>query len=410
MKHARNWLGAVLLTVIVLATGGLVGWRLLQGEEQAERATGPLAVPVEVASVERGVIRIRRVFSGSLEPSFQVTLAPKIAGRIRSLPVDLADTVERGQVVARLDDAELEQDLAQAEADLAVRRAGLSEARSASDMAERELERVKTLNDRGVASESQLDNVRATSLARQAAVQVAEAQVMRAESLVKSARIRLGYATIKADWEGGDDTRVVAERFAEEGDTVSANTPLLSIIELDPVEAIIFATERDYALLDPGQPVTLTTDAYPARTWEGAVARVSPVFREGSRQARIEISVPNADGALKPGMFVRVEAILGSERDATIVPVEALAERDGRTVVFVVDAERLVTRMVPVTVGIRESGRVQIIVGEGHEAIDGDVVTLGQQLLGDESPVTIPASARTPRVESAAERREAGGA
>jgi RND family efflux transporter MFP subunit len=217
-------------------------------------------------------------------------------------------------------------------------------------------------------------------------VQVAEAQVTRAEALLQAARIRLGYTTIRAEWEGGDDQRIVAQRFAEQGDTISANTPLLSIIELDPIEAVIFATEREYALLAPGQPVTLTTDAYPDRTWTGDVARVSPIFREGSRQARVEISIENDDGALRPGMFVRVEAVLGQADDATIVPVQSLTERGGQTVVFVVGDDRATARMMPVTVGIRDGQRVQV-TGEG---IEGAVVTLGQQLLGEESAITLP--------------------
>src|SRR5690606_32467707 len=128
--------------------------------------------------------------------------------------------------------------------------------------AQRELDRVRTLNERGIASDSQLDTVQADYLSKQAAVQVAKAHVTRAEAALQSARIRLGYTVIAADWEGGDDQRVVAQRLVEEGDTVAANTPLLSVVELDPIDAVIFATEREYTLLSPGQRVTLTTDAY----------------------------------------------------------------------------------------------------------------------------------------------------
>jgi RND family efflux transporter MFP subunit len=139
-------------------------------------------------------------------------------------------------------------------------------------------------------------------------------------------------------------------------------------------------------LLAPGQPVTLVTDAYPARRWDGRVERVAPVFREGSRQARVEVTVPNEDEALKPGMFARVETVLDRRENATIVPVEALTDRDGREVVFIVDAEQSIALMVPVRVGIRQGGRVEVI----GDSIEGQVVTLGQQLLEEVSPITLP--------------------
>lgn len=399
MKRAIIWIAGLAVAILLLAAGALVFRRLMQdgGATGGLRASSP--VPVEIAPVEVGVIENRRVFSGALEATARVTIAPKVAGRIVSLPVDIADRVTRGQVVARLDSAEFEQSVAQADAELAVARASLVEAENALEIATREHDRVRTLHDRGVASSSQLDTARASSLAADANVQVARAQILRAEAALQAARIRLDYTTIRADWEEGDESRVVAERFAEEGDTVSASAPLLTIVELDPIDAVIYATERDYAMLAPGQPVTLSTDAFPQRIWSGEVARVAPVFREGSRQARVEVRVPNPEGALKPGMFVRVQTILGRDPDATIVPVEALAERDGRTVVFVVDPDHATARMTPVDVGIRDAGRVQVI-GDG---VRGAVVTLGQQLLGETSDITVPQS-DTPPARTAADR------
>ena len=151
---------------------------------------------------------------------------------------------------------------------------------------------------------------RSDQLAKQAAVKVAEAQVTRAEAAVSTARIRLGYTQVVAAWSGGDDERVVGQRLVEEGDTVAANTPLFSIVELDPITAVIFLTGRDYGRLKPGQLVTLTTDAYPQREFGGAVTRVAPVFQEASRQARAELTVANPQQLLKPGMFVRAAAVL----------------------------------------------------------------------------------------------------
>ena len=117
--------------------------------------------------------------------------------------------------------------------------------------------------------------------------------------------------------QGGDDRRVVAQRHVEEGDTVAANSPSFTIVELDPMTAVIHLTGRDYGRLESGQPVTLKTDANPGETFVGEVSRVAPVFQQASRQARAELTVANPQHRLKPGMFVRAEAVLERVEDAT---------------------------------------------------------------------------------------------
>lgn len=387
VRAVRNILFVIVLVAVVGGLGALVAWRLAAKPEAAPRSgVAGSVVPVQVAEVHHGTIEDRRVFSGSLEATARVTMAPKISGRIMSLRVDISDPVQRGQVIALLDSAEYEQTVAQADAEVAVAQAEHIAAESGLKIAQRELERVRTLHERGIASDSQLDTATADQMSLEAGVQVAVARVQRAQAALESARIRLGYTSIRAEWEGGDDARVVAERFVDEGDTVSANAPIVSIIELNPILAVIHATERDYALLEPEQSVTLSADAYPGQTFAGRVARVSPIFREGSRQARVEVIVPNPESLLKPGMFVRVEAILGRAEDAAIVPVEALAERNGGPVLFLVDDTGTTARMLSVQTGIRQGARVQIT----SPSIDGRVVTLGQQLLGESTSISIP--------------------
>ncbi|MCG3111392.1 MAG: efflux RND transporter periplasmic adaptor subunit [Candidatus Manganitrophus sp. SB1] len=351
----------------------------------ARRDTPP--APVEVAPIEQGPIVLRRTFSGTLEALAEFVVAPKVSGRVEGLAVDLADTVRRGQVVAELDDDEHLQAVAQARADLAVAKANLAEAESGLDIALRELQRIETLLERGVASESQRDTAKINQLAKQAQLDVAEAQLTRAESSLETANIRLRYTKITADWSGGDDRRVVAERYVDEGQTVSANAPLLLIVELDPLTGVIFVTEKDYARLRVGQTASLMTDAYPGEPFEGRIARIAPVFREATRQARVEMKIENAKRRLKPGMFIRATIVLDRVPETTIVPEQALTTRGDRTGVFVVNEADRTVAWREVTVGIREGGRVQV---EG-EGLSGRVVTLGQQLVDDGSRVTIPA-------------------
>ncbi|NKE70474.1 efflux RND transporter periplasmic adaptor subunit [Candidatus Manganitrophus noduliformans] len=378
------------MVVLVVVAVGFAWTAFSRMQEEAgskTRSEGDSPAPVEVAPIERGPIVLRRTFSGTLEALAEFVVAPKVSGRVEGLAVDLADTVRRGQVVAELDDDEHLQAVAQARADLAVAKANLAEAESGLDIALRELQRIETLLERGVASESQRDTAKINQLAKQAQLDVAEAQLTRAESSLETANIRLRYTKITADWSGGDDRRVVAERYVDEGQTVSANAPLLLIVELDPLTGVIFVTEKDYARLRVGQTASLMTDAYPGEPFEGRIARISPVFREATRQARVEMTIENAKRRLKPGMFIRATIVLDRVPETTIVPEQALTTRGDRTGVFVVNEADRTVAWREVTVGIREEGRVQV---EG-EGLSGRVVTLGQQLVDDGSRVTIPA-------------------
>jgi RND family efflux transporter MFP subunit len=328
----------------------------------------------------------RRVFSGALEAPAQLVVAPKIGGRVERLTVNLADGVSRGQVVAELDNAEYVQAVTQAKAELAVARATRVQADSTLAIAVRELERVTRLHERGVAAAADLDTARANRLARQAQLEVARAGVTRADAALATARIRLGYTRIVADWSDGGAHRVVAERFVNEGQTVSANTPLLRIVELDPIMGVIFATERDYGRLQPGQAVSLATDAYPGQTFSGRIARIAPVFREATRQARVEILAANPDQRLKPGMFIRATVVLDRVADAVMVPEQALTSRAGRTGVFLVSDDGRQVAWRTVRPGIRAGDRVQVLDAD----LSGRVVVLGQQLVEDGSAVILP--------------------
>ena len=389
MKRFISTLGILFVLLIVLALVWRI-WGETTAESQAPSASGR-PVPVEVARIEHGRIELHRMFSGTLESMARFQVAPKVGGRIEQLAVDLADQIDNGQVVATLDSDEYGQAVSQAEADLAVAEANLTEAQSALEIADRSMQRQSTLRERGVSSDAQFDTAKAEQLAAAARVEVAKAQVTRARSSVESARIRLGYTLVRATWNEGDNKRVVAERMVDEGDTVAANTPMMTIVELDPIQAVLFVAERDYARLKAGQAVLLRTDAFPDQAFRGKVARVSPVFESASRQARVELTVPNPEHLLKPGMFVRAEAILDTVEDATIVPEEAVVMRADRPVIFLVDESTMTVKLVPVKLGITHAGRTEVS-GEG---LTGRVVTLGQQLLDDGSKVNVANSENT---------------
>ncbi|MCF8052163.1 MAG: efflux RND transporter periplasmic adaptor subunit [Desulfobacterales bacterium] len=392
----------VIPTVLLMAAAA--AWIVLDQlqEKPGTGSSGPAKrpVPVEVAQVTHGPISLKRTFSGELEALAEFVVAPKVSGRVERIFVNIADLVERGQVVAELDNDEYIQAVAQAQADLAVARANLFEAKSALEIAGREFERTESLVKRGIASDSEYDAARQDQRAKQAQLNVAAAQVTKAESALETANIRLGYTKVTAGWTGGDDYRIVAERYVDEGQTVAANAPLLLIDDLDPIVGVVFVTERDYARLKPGQIVMLTTDAYPGEEFTGRIVRIAPVFQKTTRQARIEMTIDNPQHRLKPGMFIRATVVLNRVPEATIVPEQALTIRNEKTGVFIVSDDGSSVSWREVSVGIREGDRVQVD-GQG---LAGRVVTLGQQMVSDGSPITIPADLP----ETAADRGKAG--
>lgn len=384
LRHA----GIVLTSLLLTAACAGIAWTVWKRQTAPPAETGPTSerrLPVEAVEVASGLIRDVRNLSGTLEASSKFIVASKAAGRLAELLVDLGDPVERGQVVATLDDAEYVQAAAQSEAELMVREAARRQAMSALALSQRDYQRAQELQEQGIAPEAHLDEAEAALRSNEAALAVATAQVEQARALLELAKIRLGYTRIEAMWSDPTLAAVVSERHQDAGNTVQAGEPILSVVALDPLTAVVSVTERDYGRLSIGQTATLHTDATPGRTFDATIMRISPIFREASRQARIELRVRNADGVLKPGLFVRARIVLREETAERIVPLDAIVRRNGHDVIYIVNEEGDRVREVPVTIGIVEGDRAQVH-GEG---ITGRVVTLGQQLLRDGSGVSI---------------------
>jgi RND family efflux transporter MFP subunit len=384
---ATNKVILVIVSIVMVIGFGLPVWNHYQNRANSDRGgIKNQPVPVETAPIERGTITMRRTFSGELEALASFVVAPKVGGRVERVLVNISDMVTRGQVVAELDNGEYVQAVARARADLEVAKAKQIEAESAFETAKREFERTASLRNRDIASDSEFDAARQNQLAKKAQLKVAEAQVARAASSLETAKIQLGYTNVTAGWSGGDEHRIVAERFVDEGQTVAANAPLMSIVEIDPIVGLFFVTEVDYAQLKTGQPVTLNTNAYPEQRFSGRIDRIAPIFQKSTRQARVEMTIDNPRHQLKPGMFIRASVVLDRVSDAVIVPEQALTQRNDSLGVFVLKEDGQSVAWREVQVGIREGERVQV---EGNN-LSGRVVTLGLQQLKDGSLIRIP--------------------
>lgn len=385
----------VLLLLVLLS---LAGWRVLAiARDRAAKKSGSRpssAVAVAVSPARRETIREVRVLSGSIVPRSQFIAAPKIAGRLEKLYVDIGDAVRQGDRIADLDDEEYRQTVEQSRAELEVARANVVDSKSVLEIAAREYNRTQELLKQKVASEAETEKAQAILLAAQARQSVVLAQVRQAEAALKGDEVRLAYTRIVATWEGSDEVRVVGERFADEGAMLRANDPIVSILDVEPVLAILNVIERDYSLVQTGQVAVLSTDARPAERFPGRVTRKAPLLKEGSRQARVEIEIPNAERRLAPGMFVRAELVFDTHPDAQTVPAGALVRRDEQTGLFVADVQKRQARFVPVKTGIVNGESVEIL----SPALPDSIIVLGQHLLQDGSAILPPDAPPAPAV------------
>ncbi|MGB4704074.1 MAG: efflux RND transporter periplasmic adaptor subunit [Candidatus Saccharicenans sp.] len=395
------WLVVVLLVALLLWRVG----KVMFSKDNRGGMRQP-AVAVMISPVEKGLIRDLGQFSGTLIPKSQFLVAPKISGKLKKLYVNIGDRVTRGQVVAQLDDEEYRQQVLQAEADLKVARANFEEARNALELARKDFERAQTLHQRGIYSDSQLDVARAQYQSREAAYKVAEAQVANREAALETARVRLSYTRIIATWETGSDIRYVGERFVDEGALLSVNTPIISIVELHPITAVIYATEKEYFRIQVGQPVEISSSVFPGRKFSGRVVRVAPLLKETSRQARVEIDIPNEEGLLKPGMFINAEIEFARRENATLVPFGAVVSRMDQQGVFLADLENRKAIFQPVKVGIVEGEKAEILEPAN---LQGFVVTLGQHLLQDGMGIILPETRKPAEGEQKPQRPAGAG-
>lgn len=384
-KQMKKFLFALFILAIVVM-GGWLAYKRINASTNPGEARSLLAVAIDTQPIHRGVIKDIGIFTGSLFPKSKFIVAPKVSGWLKQLLVNVGDTVHQNQLIAIIDDQEFTQQVEQARAELQVAKANAENCASDLDLAEREYERAKTLREKQIASASELDESEAEFNSCQTRLKVALAQVTQKEAALKAAQLQLSYARVQAFWESDEQTRVVGERFVDEGALLQVNQPIVSVLENNTLIAVVYVVEKDYPKIEINQHAVISTDAYPDKTFTGTIVRIAPLLKESSRQARVEIEVPNSEQLLKPGMFVRAKIQFASYEDATLVPVAALVKRNDKQGIFIVEQKELKARFVPVKVGIMNDEWVQILEPE----ISGLVATLGNHLLEDGADITLP--------------------
>ncbi|MBN2410054.1 efflux RND transporter periplasmic adaptor subunit [candidate division KSB1 bacterium] len=372
---------------IIIVFVSFLGWRIISlvtaSLKQKVIRVDRQPVAVGVDSVRFEHIQQIRQFIGSIHPYYRYVVSPKVSGRIIRIQKRIGDRVNRGEIIAQIDDAEYEQAVIEAEANLRIAQASLLEATSQFELSRQELERVKSLQAKGIASPSELDAATTNFEAQQSRLALARAQVEQREASLKSAKIRLSYTILTAAEPG-----FIGERFVDEGGLIAANSPVVSVVGFEKVIVKTTVIERDYGLLSVGQEAEVDVDAYPDKSFPGVVTRIAPVLQEASRVAQMEVEVNNDSLILKPGMFTRVTVILQDKPSAQTVPAEAVITHGGVHGVFMVNSQDKTARFVPVETGIISTEKTEIL----SPRLEGLVIVLGQHLLEDGSPVIVTGS------------------
>lgn len=370
--------GLVAVGVVALAFFGFRLYSELSGGGGGGRPSGD-ATLVSVEAVRVASIRETVVTVGSLRAQERVDVTPRVNGRLLERLVDLGDNVSAGQLIARLDDDEIRQQVQQAEARLTVSEATVTQRAAELENARIVLERAQGLRDTELISAQDFEAARTRYDVAVSQLALANAQVTQSVAGLEELKIRLDQTRIVAPISG-----VVGRRFVDVGAMLSASTPIVTLINIDQVILVGNVSEQELTKISVGNAASVTVDAIPDARFEGDVARISPLLDPQTRTGEVEIRIDNPDAVLKAQMFARATLELPSQRAALLVPRQGVVYRGDRAGVYLVSDE--VARFQPIETGLTQGQDVEVISG----LTDGQVVvTEGSNLLRDGDAIRI---------------------
>ncbi len=374
----------VLVLILFLPLAGCGGG---SAETRKNGEAGKAAPEREVRVARAAEAKLARTVAvaGTLAADEQVELGMKVAGRLSSIAVDLGTPVRRGQVIARLDPADFELKVRQAQSALDQARARLGLAENGGTDAVEDLEKTAGVRQqRALLEQARVSRDRVRALFEQqlvprndidnaeAALQVAEA---RHQDAIEESRNRIGMlaqrrseldiarqqltdSTLVAPWDGS-----IRERRAAAGDYVAAGQTIAVLVRMHPLRLRLPVPEREAVGLAVGQEVRLKVEGDPAQ-YTGRLARISPAISEDSRTLAVEAEVPNRDGHLKPGSFARAEIVVRSSEPTILVPASSIVTFAGvDKVIGVTGAHGDTAREQRIKKGRREGDQVEVLAG-----------------------------------------------
>jgi len=399
---------AVLLGAVL--SGGGAGCSL--GPASGGPAPGPQAVKARVVPVVSRAVHRDVEAVGSLFAFEEVTVSSEVEGRIDRVYVDVGDRVAEGRPLVQIIPIELNLTLDQEQAALRQIEARLappeghsqlSDPRDAAEVrkaeadrtdAEQKYERARELWAQGLIPRGTFDEAEARYNSARAAYDMALQNVrnLQAQAAQRSASVTLAQkkvhdTVIRAPFPGQ-----VRQRLVSPGQYVKVETPVMVIVDNDPLRVRLKVPEKMAGWVAVGQPVAVQVEAYPDRRFQGKISRINPSVEPQTRTFEIEALIENRDGALKPGFFARATVASSHVDEALLVPQEALRYLYGVYKVYTVDQGKL--KETEVKLGARDGDLVEI--AEGLEAGARVAVPLPGQEPKDGAPVAKPADSQAP--------------
>jgi len=279
----------------------------------------------KIAPVTRGDLTVMVTATGVLEPVNQVEVGTEISGTVKSVEVDFNDHVKVGQVLARLDTAQLEARARQAKAALDLAHAKVAEAQATVIETRNTNQRMQQLAAKQLCSKEQCDAAKAAYSRALAALASTKAQVTQAQAQLDSDQTALRKADIVSPING-----IVLQRQVEPGQTVAASlqTPVLFVLaeSLAQMELHVAVDEADVGQVKEGQLSTFSVDAYPDKTFPAKIVQVrsAPKTVEGVVTYETVLSVDNSDLLLRPGMTATADITVNKLENVLLVPNAAL--------------------------------------------------------------------------------------
>lgn len=342
-------IGLGVLGLAVLAGGGLYIMKARQPAKVATTAetakfTGLEFSPADLAQAKRADLRQVVRLNGTIQPFNQSLLRAEVAAVVNEISVRRGESVKKGQLLARLDTSDVG-------ARMREKQSNLESARSALKLAEINREKAITLTQRGVKSQTALDEA-------ENAWRNARANVAALEQQLTVARKSVNDTAIYAPIDG-----LVAERFVNPGERVAIDTKLFSITDLDMMEVEALVPARDVPQLRIGQKVVLHVEGFGDRIFDAHVERINPTAQSGSRSIPVYVLLRNPDHVLRGGMFGAGEAVLAEALGVVAIPGEAVREENGSRAVYVLKDGKLERRTVQIALQGSADGRIGIAGG-----------------------------------------------
>lgn len=332
--------------------------------EAAETHTERPALPVVVTRPQKLDLPIQLHYPAELQAIQQADVQPmEIRGYVTKMLVDKGDVVKPGQVLARLDCTPYADERAKLEE-------AARQAEARQHFAAQTMERIKPMAAQNFVGAQDLEQAQAEAATSAAAL-------AHAQAAVKEAQHKLSYCDLTAPFAGS-----VIMRYVDPGALVGPGNPVVSIADPSAMRIMVNVVERDVRLVKVGLEAELSVDAYPDRAFHGRVQRVVNAVDPKNRTMLVEVDIPNADGALKPGMFGRVAITVDTHRGALVALAKSLIVTEDGTFVFTTDGKSAHRRAVKL--GFDDGDRVEVL--SGLDATD-QLVIAGQDLLGEGAPV-----------------------